>query len=167
MTVDQSHSEDRLQETARALADLASVVVRAVTDRRGMSFTAASALARLEREGPARLTALAAAEGVTQPSMTQLVQRLERQALALRIDDPEDGRVTLVAITDTGREVLAERRQERDARLAALLSSLPDEEQQALATAMRTALPLVRQMLLQDGTQQPPLLEQHSTGSKR
>lgn len=132
-----------------------------------MSFTAASALARLEREGPARLTALAAAEGVTQPSMTQLVQRLERQALALRIDDPEDGRVTLVAITDTGREVLAERRQERDARLAALLSSLPDEEQQALASAMRTALPLVQRMLLQDGTQQPPRLEQHSTGSKR
>lgn len=165
--MDQSHSEDSLQETARALTDLASVVVRAVTDRRGMSFTAASALARLEREGPARLTALAAAEGVTQPSMTQLVQRLERQALALRIDDPEDGRVTLVAITDTGREVLAERRQERDARLAALLSSLPDEEQQALASAMRTALPLVQRMLLQDGTQQPPRLEQHSTGSKR
>ncbi|MEV2191052.1 MarR family transcriptional regulator [Streptomyces phaeochromogenes] len=165
--MDQSHSEDRRQETARALADLASVVVRAVTDRRGMSFTAASALARLEREGPARLTALAAAEGVTQPSMTQLVQRLERQALALRIDDPQDGRVTLVAITDTGRAVLAERRQERDTRLAALLSSLPDEEQQALATAMRTALPLVQQMLLQDGTQQLPLLEQHSTGSER
>ncbi|MEU9895348.1 MarR family winged helix-turn-helix transcriptional regulator [Streptomyces phaeochromogenes] len=165
--MDQSHSEDSLQETARALADLASVVVRAVTDRRGMSFTAASALARLEREGPTRLTALATAEGVTQPSMTQLVQRLERQALALRIDDPEDGRVTLVAITDTGRAVLAERRQERDARLATLLSSLPDEEQQALARAMRTALPLVQQMLLQDGTQQPPLLEQHSTGSER
>lgn len=164
--MDQSHSEDSLQETARALTDLASVVVRAVTDRRGMSFTAASALARLE-QGPARLTALAAAEGVTQPSMTQLVQRLERQALALRIDDPEDGRVTLVAITDTGREVLAERRQERDTRLANLLSSLPDEEQHALATAMRTALPLVQRMLLQDGTQQPPLLEQHSTGSKR
>ncbi|WP_435882220.1 MarR family winged helix-turn-helix transcriptional regulator [Streptomyces umbrinus] len=167
MTVDQSHSEDRLQETARALADLASVVVRAVTDRRGMSFTAASALARLEREGPARLTALAAAEGVTQPSMTQLVQRLERQALVLRIDDPQDGRVTLVAITDTGRAVLAERRRERDDRLADLLSSLPEEEQQALATAMRTALPLVQQMLLQDRTQQPPLLEQHSTGSER
>ncbi|QQM46186.1 MarR family transcriptional regulator [Streptomyces liliifuscus] len=166
MTVDQSHSEDRLQETARALADLASVVVRAVTDRRGMSFTAASALARLEREGPARLTALAAAEGVTQPSMTQLVQRLERQELALRIDDPEDGRVTLVAITDTGRAILAERRQERDTRLATLLSTLPDEEQQALATAMRTALPLVQRML-QDGTQQSPLLEQRNTGSER
>ncbi|MDQ0955349.1 DNA-binding MarR family transcriptional regulator [Streptomyces phaeochromogenes] len=166
MTVDQSHSKDRLPETARALADLASAVVRAVTDRRGMSFTAASALARLEREGPARLTALATAEGVTQPSMTQLVQRLERQALALRIDDPEDGRVTLVAITDTGREVLAERRQQRDARLADLLSALPDEEQNALAAAMRTALPLVQRML-QDDTQQRPLLEQDDIGSER
>ena len=61
------------EEIAGALAEVAGVVVRSLTDRRGMSFTTASTLGRLEREGPVRLTALAAAEGVAQPSMTQLV----------------------------------------------------------------------------------------------
>nr|WP_078917165.1 MarR family transcriptional regulator [Streptomyces sp. NRRL S-813] len=131
-----------------------------------MSFTTASTLARLEREGPARLTALAVAEGVAQPSMTQLVQRLERRGLVRRVDDPADGRVTLVAVTDAGRELLAERRRLRDGRLADLLAALPAEEQQALGEAVRTALPLVRQML--EGAAGPRHLPaRHDTGSTR
>lgn len=153
-------------ETARALAEVASAVVRTLTGRRDMSFTTASTLARLEREGPVRLTALAAAEGVTQPSMTQLVQRLERQGLVERVEDPGDGRVTLVTVTDAGRALLAERRRARDARLADLLVCLPEEDQQALGAALRTALPLVQRMLGHD-TQPRPLPEEQHTGSTR
>jgi DNA-binding MarR family transcriptional regulator len=130
-----------------------------------MSFTAASTLARLEREGPLRLTALAAAEGVTQPSMTQLAQRLERQGLVTRLNDDVDGRVTLVAILDAGRDVLAERRQARDARLADLVAALPDEDQRALGEAMSTVFPLVQRMLMAD-TDPAPLPERRDTGSK-
>ncbi|MEU3979394.1 MarR family transcriptional regulator [Streptomyces sp. NPDC026672] len=135
------------EDTARALADVASSVVRALAGRQGLSFTAASTLARLERGGPSRLTALALAESVTQPSMTQLVQRLERRGLVERVGDPEDGRVTLVAVTDTGRAELAERRRARDARLTELLAALSEEEQRELGDALGTALPLVRRML--------------------
>lgn len=135
------------EEIAGALAEVAGVVIRSLADRRGMSFTTASTLGRLERDGPARLTALAAAEGVAQPSMTQLVQRLENQGLAVRVSDPGDGRVTLVALTDAGREVLAERRKERNARLARLLSALSEEERRALGSAMRTVAPLVRRLV--------------------
>jgi DNA-binding MarR family transcriptional regulator len=137
------------EEIAGALAEVAGAVVRSLTDRRGMSFTTASTLGRLEREGPLRLTVLAAAEGVAQPSMTQLVQRLENQGLATRVSDPDDGRVTLVAITDAGREVLAERRREREARLVRLLATLSKEERRALGSAVQTALPLVRRMVHQ------------------
>ncbi|MEW2292928.1 MarR family winged helix-turn-helix transcriptional regulator [Streptomyces sp. NPDC006743] len=164
--MDQSHSAPGAQDTARALADLASAVVRALTDRRGLSLTAAATLARLERDGPARLTALAAAEGVTQPSMTQLVQRLQSQDLVARVGDPGDGRVSLVTLTGTGRAVLAERRQARDARLAELLTALPAEDQQALGAAMRTALPLVRRMLGERAEQPTPPGHQ-PTGSTR
>ncbi|MEU0409136.1 MarR family transcriptional regulator [Streptomyces griseorubiginosus] len=135
------------EEIAGALAEVAGVVVRSLADRRGMSFTTASTLGRLEREGPVRLTALAAAEGVAQPSMTQLVQRLENQGLAVRVSDPGDGRVTLVALTDAGRDVLAERRKERNARLARLLATLSEEERRALGSAMRTVAPLVRRLV--------------------
>ncbi|MEU5085267.1 MarR family winged helix-turn-helix transcriptional regulator [Streptomyces sp. NPDC021356] len=162
--MDQSHSAPGTEDTARALADVASAVIRALTDRRQLSLTAAATLARLERDGPARLTALAAAEGVTQPSMTQLVQRLRAQDLVARVGDPDDGRVSLITLTATGRAVLAARRKARDARLAQLLAALPDEDQRALGAAMRTALPLVLRML-EESAQPSPLPEHQPTGS--
>ncbi|WKE73414.1 MarR family transcriptional regulator [Streptomyces sp. WP-1] len=146
-----------MQQTAQSLAETASAVIRVVTDHRDLSFTAASTLARLEREGPVRLTLLAAAEGVAQPSMTQLVQRLERQGLVMRVDDAVDGRVTLIAVTDAGREVLAARRRSRDARLADLMAGLPDDDRRALADAMRVVAPLVQRMLSDTArSAQPP-----------
>ncbi|MET7400773.1 MarR family transcriptional regulator [Dactylosporangium sp. NPDC005572] len=101
-----------------------------------ISLTAASTLRRLEREGPRRLTELAAAEGVTQPAMTQLVQRLEREGLAARAADPDDGRVVLVCVTDDGRELLARRRAVRAQHLAAILGNLADDDQALIAAAL-------------------------------
>ncbi|MEU1802933.1 MarR family transcriptional regulator [Streptomyces sp. NPDC019937] len=133
------------EEVAEALERLALLAVRHLATR-DISFTAASTLGRLDREGPARLTALAADEGVSQPSMTQLIQRLERQDLVTRVDDPHDGRVVLVAVTDGGRALLAERRRDRTARLAGLLATLPPEDEQALATAVRAAAPALQRL---------------------
>ncbi|MFF9645850.1 MarR family winged helix-turn-helix transcriptional regulator [Kitasatospora aureofaciens] len=140
--------EEGLQEVAAELNELATGLVRhLLSDRQGMSLTTVAALGRLEQEGPIRLTALAAAEGIAQPSMTALVQRLERQNLASRSTDPADGRVCLVAITDAGRELLAERHRAQRARVAGLLAALPEQDVQALSEAMHTALPIVRRML--------------------
>src|SRR5258705_11813900 len=69
-----------------------------------ISLTAASTLRRLEREGPWRLTELAAAEGVTQPAMTQLVQRLERDGLCGRAPDPAAGRVRAARVPPRGKK---------------------------------------------------------------
>ncbi|MFB9834395.1 MarR family winged helix-turn-helix transcriptional regulator [Actinoallomurus acaciae] len=134
-------------EIAAALTEVAALMARHLSNRQAMSLTTASTLARVEREGPVRLTALAAAEGIAQPSMTQLVQRLEREGLIARMRDPEDRRVALVTITEAGRGVLAERGQVRYARLAELLAALPAEEREALGSAMRTALPIVRRLI--------------------
>jgi DNA-binding MarR family transcriptional regulator len=100
-----------------------------------ISLTAASTLRRLEREGPRRLTELAVAEGVTQPAMTQLVQRLEREGLADRAGDPADGRAVLVRVTPAGIALLQRRRAVRAEHLAALLAELSDEDQALLAAA--------------------------------
>jgi DNA-binding MarR family transcriptional regulator len=148
-------SEEGPPEVAAALDELVrEMAIDHLSDWRGISLTTVSTLGRLEREGPIRLTALAAAEGVTQPSMTVLVQRLEAQGLASRISDPEDGRVRLVALTDAGRELMAERRRTRDARVAGLLAALPEQDVRALSEALHTALPIVRRMLRE--TPQPP-----------
>jgi DNA-binding MarR family transcriptional regulator len=120
-----------------------SQVQRAPIPARDISF--ASTLSRLEQR-PRRLTSLAADGGVAQPSMTQLVQRLERQGLAERDRDPDDGRVVWVGITEAGRALLADRRTRRAQELADLLATLPPEEEAAPAGAVLAALPVIRRL---------------------
>ncbi|MEV4508236.1 MarR family transcriptional regulator [Dactylosporangium sp. NPDC049525] len=101
-----------------------------------ISLTAASTLRRLEREGPRRLTELAAAEGVTQPAMTQLAQRLERDGLAERTTDATDGRVVLVRVTQAGRDLLQRRRAVRAEHLTAQLRHLSAQDEALIAAAL-------------------------------
>ncbi|MFE3145758.1 MarR family winged helix-turn-helix transcriptional regulator [Streptomyces sp. NPDC059218] len=102
----------------------------------GLSTAASSALGRLGREGPHRLTELARAEGASQPNMTQLITRMERAGLVRRVADPHDGRAVLVEATDTGLEVFRQRRVERADALRALVEELSEPEQQAVRLAL-------------------------------
>lgn len=130
-----------------ALDQAVDLTVRFLSDRADLSVSAAYTLNRVVREGPIRLTTLAAREGVSQPSMTQLVQRLERAGLVARLADPEDGRGTLVGITAAGEALLDERRRTRRDRLAKLLPTLTDEEQTALMLSVTVALPLIGRLI--------------------
>lgn len=102
----------------------------------GLSTAASSALARLGREGPLRLTELARAEGVSQPGMTQLVGRLERAGLVTRSADATDGRGVLVEITPAGLDVFRQRRAERADALRELIGELTEPEQRAVRLAL-------------------------------
>ncbi|WP_031089203.1 MarR family winged helix-turn-helix transcriptional regulator [Streptomyces sp. NRRL WC-3549] len=102
----------------------------------GLSHTAASALGRLHREGPQRLTDLARDEGVSQPNMTQLVNRMERDGLARRVADARDGRGVRVEVTDQGLAVVRQRRAERAEALGRLIDSLSEPERRAVETAL-------------------------------
>jgi DNA-binding MarR family transcriptional regulator len=126
--------------------DLAAALERLVSMWRRLavpgelSSTAAFTLARLSRDGPCRLTELAAHEKVSQPAMTQLVSRLESQGLAERCGDPGDARVVNVAVTAQGEELIARRRAARAARFAEFFAMLPAQHQAALANARPSLL---------------------------
>lgn len=126
-------TDERLA-TAAALDTFAAWAIRS-TAGRDLSLTTASTLATLDRDGPQRLSELAVREGVTQPSMTALVTRLERDGLATRGADPSDGRAVVVTLTDAGREVLTTRRNRRAVRLAELLDHLEPDERAAVDAA--------------------------------
>jgi DNA-binding MarR family transcriptional regulator len=104
--------------------------------RSGLSRTAAATLVRLQRSGPTRLTELAAAEGVTQPSMSTLVARLVDQGLLSRGGDPQDARVVVLDLTPAGAELLAQRRAERALRLSHALADLPAADALRIADAL-------------------------------
>jgi DNA-binding MarR family transcriptional regulator len=138
---------------AEALRVGTTVMVRHLA--RGTSLTSRNVLAALATEGPSRLTALATATGIAQPAMTQLVGRLEREGLVVRLIDPEDARATLVAITDAGRALRADLHHSVHERMAELLDRLSADDQATLALAMRVAMPLLQQ-LTRDTAQHPP-----------
>src|SRR3954447_3606280 len=122
-------------ELEQRLARVWATVLR--SSFRELSRTSISVLALLRDEGPRRITELAAAEAVAQPTMTTLVTRLERQRLVVRRPDPADARAVLVEVTDAGREALTRQRSERAAALAERLAVLDDDE----LVALRAALP--------------------------
>ena len=144
--MERSHPGNR-EDVAEALEQASILTTRHLSDQAALSLTAARALGRLNEEGPIRLTTLAAAEGISQPSMTQLIQRLQRQGLATRINDPEDGRVALVNITNAGRAVMDDRRRDRRDRLAELLKGVSPEDEAALTLAANVALPIIRRLV--------------------
>ncbi|MFE4552461.1 MarR family winged helix-turn-helix transcriptional regulator [Streptomyces sp. NPDC056785] len=109
----------------------------------GLSTAASSALSRLGREGPQRLTELARAENVSQPNMTQLVTRMERAGLVRRAADHRDGRGVLVEATDEGLAVFRRRRAERAEALRRLIEDLSEPEQRAV----RVALPALARVI--------------------
>src|SRR5689334_23329535 len=121
-------------ELAACLERLAGMA-RRLAPNTTLSPTAVATLGQL-LAGPSRLSDLATSQAVTQPAMTQLVSRLEREGLARRQSCATDARVVLVGITDAGREVLRRRQQTRTARLGHLLERLPPPERARLAAAV-------------------------------
>jgi DNA-binding MarR family transcriptional regulator len=140
------HRFDPRDDIAEALEISAGLLARHLGGSEKFSLTARAVLATLADDGATRLTALAASGGTSQPAMTQLVGRLERDDLVVRLTDPDDGRVTLVDITDSGRALLAQLRQSRRDGLDELLETLSPGDQSTLSLAMRVALPLLNEL---------------------
>jgi DNA-binding MarR family transcriptional regulator len=135
-----------VRSSAPALVDdLAAVILQLGTlgaPRQQLSRTAAATLARIQRDGPARLTELAIAEGVTQPSMSTLVARLVDQGLLRRGGDPQDARVVVLDLTPAGAELLAQRRADRADRLTRALADLSPAD----ASRIDDALPALARL---------------------
>ena len=100
------------------------------------TFSEASVLARLDRDGPAAPGALAAAERVRPQAMTATLRALERRGLVARSADAEDGRRALITVTDQGRRVLTDMRRASTVRLARGLAQFTPAERARLAEAV-------------------------------
>lgn len=117
--------------------------LRQVPTAGGLSPAASSALSRLRREGPLRLTELAHAEKVSQPGMTQLVGRLEREGLVRRTASADDRRCVLVEATEAGIDLLERRRAERAQTLQRMIDRLDPQDRAAVVAALPALARLV------------------------
>jgi len=100
-------------------------------------------LGRLDREGPASTSDLAAAERMRPQSMAQTVRDLESAGLVSRRPDPDDGRRALVELTPAGLKRLHTTRARREGWLAELFER---EFTAAERETLRDALPLLRRI---------------------
>jgi DNA-binding MarR family transcriptional regulator len=132
-------------KTASPVVDLAPRLRAAVTrlNRRlrttsldGISPARASALATIEKLGAPALNELAAAEQVRPPSMTRLVDSLERDGLVARRVDEVDRRCQRVSLTASGRRALTTIRMRKTAFLEERLSELSVQDLDAIGRAL-------------------------------
>ena len=94
-------------------------------------------LAVLHGDGARTLRELADREHVQAPSMTRIVNALAEQGFVTRTQHPDDGRQVRIDITDAGRDVLAEAREQRTVWLAQRVAGLSAEDRDILSRAAR------------------------------
>jgi DNA-binding MarR family transcriptional regulator len=128
--------DEVLDELGVGLVQRASLLTRLVFHhaRPGMSRSEGSVLATL-RDGPQRITALAELEGLAQPTITALVNRLADRGWVTRERATQDGRVVLVSLTRAGHDALGVLRERYRPLLRAGLAQLSDEQLVALGDA--------------------------------
>jgi DNA-binding MarR family transcriptional regulator len=102
-----------------------------------LSLPESSALRKLERSGPATVTALARAEQISTQSMGATLSGLEARGLVKRQSDPADGRRAVMSVTEAGLSALSDKRNARIAQLAQALAAgfTPAELGQLMAAA--------------------------------
>lgn len=101
----------------------------------GISAPRLSALSVVVFAGPLSIGELAGAEGVRPPTMTRLVDGLERDGLVKREPDPDDRRGVIVRATPKGVRTLTRGRARRVEVLAEQLRTFSREDLATLATA--------------------------------
>jgi DNA-binding MarR family transcriptional regulator len=99
--------------------------------------TALFALAVIERNGPARVTALAEAARVDASVVSRQAAQLEQAGLVERRPDPEDGRAQQLSITSAGREVLENGRTKLAAIVTERLAGWDPEELRTFTATLR------------------------------
>jgi len=126
-----------LDDIAEALPQRAAALSRLFLAQTsaGISRTEVGVVAALAVR-PHRITELAAGEGLTQPAITRLVDRLQDRGWVGRQSDPDDGRVVMVRLTPAGQEMYGRLRAEYRALVHEEMAALADADVETLARAI-------------------------------
>ncbi|MEZ5149703.1 MarR family winged helix-turn-helix transcriptional regulator [Rhodococcus zopfii] len=129
-------------ETRALAGDLALAVVRLTRHLRGrrtdsrVSLTQLSAMSTLSQDGAMTPGALAAREKVQPPSMTRVIASLNDLGLVERTPHPTDGRQIIVDLSESGRDLLRDEAQAREAWLTERLQQLDQDSLDTLRDAV-------------------------------
>jgi DNA-binding MarR family transcriptional regulator len=133
-TVDADTELDRLSgELVKLNKLLARAQVRfSAGSPDGVERAAFLLLVELCTSGPQRLSTLAEAVHSEVSTVSRQVNQLVKLGLVARQPDPDDGRASLLAATDAGRETFEARRRLRNQNMAAVLAGWSVSDRHAL-----------------------------------
>ena len=103
-----------------------------------------------QSEDPVTPGALADACHVTSARIARALKQLEAQGLIVRTEDPEDGRRTLVSLTEKGQDVVAERKKRIGETMKEFCKELGAEDTQELLRIMRRVAELAPEFQKQE-----------------
>lgn len=106
-------------------------------------------LAFLNRYPGASLSQLAEHLGVTKATASNLTERLVKNNLVSRVENPEERRHILLNLTEKGTYHLQQTRTMTSARIASVLDDLPEEQMQSMVEGL-TALSSVFEQVSMD-----------------
>ncbi|WP_246354830.1 MarR family winged helix-turn-helix transcriptional regulator [Nocardioides ungokensis] len=128
-------TDDDLQELSSDLVVYAARLVRAV--RRANELPAGfRILSLLDEHGPLGITALAAADRSSQPTMSGTVTGLAGKGWVEKRPNPADARGSVVTLTDTGRRELNRVRRMNGELVATRIAAHHEHTAQDVATAV-------------------------------
>jgi DNA-binding MarR family transcriptional regulator len=102
----------------------------------GYTPTQISVLQTVAKQGPIRLSDLAAAEGLNPTMLSRIARKLEDQVLIRRHPHPVDRRAALLEVTAAGRKLFERIRTERTDQLSLELDRLTETEHRLVLDAL-------------------------------
>ncbi|NKJ00946.1 MarR family transcriptional regulator [Novosphingobium sp. SG707] len=143
--MDSSHTDAELARATRLAGDIRGLAgklkrrLREQADVGDLTPSQTAVLLRLEKDGPTTTSSLARAEGMRPQSMGAVIAALENVGLVQGVQDPGDGRQTILSLTDTCRRWIEEGRAARQDWLMRTIHarlSAPEQEQLLAALAL-------------------------------
>lgn len=140
MAADSSGDSPEPHEAVQVLQD---IVMRVSADSSGnwmgldVTMPQMKVLMLLRENGALRVGVLARHLNVSTPTITGIVDRLVRQELVRRQDDPSDRRVVLNVLTRQGEEMMDRLQHHGDAELTRVVGALTPEEQDDLTRLLK------------------------------
>jgi DNA-binding MarR family transcriptional regulator len=127
-----------LAQDLRRVAGKLKRRLREQADAGDLTPSQTAVMLRLEKDGSATTSVLARLEGMRPQSMGTIVAALEAAGLVQGAPDPDDGRKTLLSLTEGCRTMIAEGRAARQDWLSRTLAArFSQQEQDQLAAAIR------------------------------
>ncbi len=143
MTATQANTRDIVELTTKMLVQLQQDPGRGSAEWPGVTMQQLRVMMILYSDGPTRVSVLARKLNVSTPTVTGILDRLVRQELTYRADDPRDRRVVLNALTDRGRDVIEHLQPLDSDRLARAIDSLSADERKSVLSAIGTLVEAV------------------------